>query len=48
VTHRRFSPNLHRVRAVLKGVQKRVRICTRCLRSGKVIKPTRRVKPTAV
>jgi len=39
VTHRRFNPNLQRVRAVLKGVQKRVKVCTRCLRSGKVSKP---------
>ena len=40
VTHRRFHPNLQRVRAVVKGVQRRVRICTRCLRSGKITKPT--------
>lgn len=39
VTHRRFNPNLQRVRAVLKGVQKRVKVCTRCLRSGKITKP---------
>ena len=40
VTHRRFNPNLQRVRAVLEGgVQKKVRVCTRCLRSGKVVKP---------
>lgn len=39
VTHRRFNPNLRRVRAVLGGVQRRVRVCTRCLRSGKVSKP---------
>jgi large subunit ribosomal protein L28 len=39
VTKRRFNPNLRRVRAVVKGVQKRVKVCTRCLRSGKVTKP---------
>jgi large subunit ribosomal protein L28 len=39
VTHRRFNPNLSRVRAVQKGVQRRLRVCTRCLRSGKVNKP---------
>ena len=38
VTHRRFNPNLQRVRAVLKGVQKRVKVCTRCLRSGLISK----------
>jgi large subunit ribosomal protein L28 len=49
VTHRKFSPNLQRVRAVLDGVQRRVRVCTRCLRSGKVVKPTpqRAAKPSA-
>jgi hypothetical protein len=35
------------VRAVLSGVQKKVRACTRCLRSGKVIKPTRRARTAA-
>ena len=46
VTHRRFNPNLQRVRAIVDGVQRRVRICTRCLRSGKVTKPAPH-KPTA-
>jgi large subunit ribosomal protein L28 len=40
VTNRRFNPNLQRLRAVVDGVQKRVKVCTRCLRSGKVQKPT--------
>ena len=40
VTARRFNPNLQRVRAIVDGVQRRIRICTRCLRSGKVVKPT--------
>lgn len=39
VTNRRFIPNLRRVRAVVGGVQRRVKICTRCLRSGRVSKP---------
>lgn len=42
VTHRKFNPNLQEVRAVVNGVQKRVRLCTRCLRSGKVAKPVPR------
>lgn len=46
VTGRRFNPNLQRMRAVLAGVQKRVRVCTRCLRSGKVSKPTPARKAT--
>ncbi len=47
VTHRRFNPNLQRVRAVVGGVQRRVKVCTRCLRSGQVAKPTRRVKASS-
>lgn len=40
VTHRRFNPNLQKVRAELEGgTHKRVRVCTRCLRSGRVAKP---------
>ena len=46
VTGRRFNPNLQRMRAVLAGVQRRVRVCTRCLRSGKVQKPTPARKAT--
>ena len=40
VTSRRFNPNLQRLRTVHGGVQKRLKVCTRCLRSGKVQKPT--------
>ena len=32
------QPNLQRVRAQLEGTVRRVRVCTRCLRSGKVVK----------
>ena len=46
VTNRRFNPNLQTVRAVTNGVQRRVKACTRCLRSGKVTKPTPRPKQT--
>ena len=38
VTARRFEPNLQRVRALVNGGIKRMRVCTRCLRSGKVVK----------
>lgn len=47
VTHRRFNPNLVRVRAVRDGVQRRVRVCTRCLRSGLVTKPAPQPKTAA-
>ena len=38
VSARRFEPNLQTVRAMIGGGTKRIRVCTRCLRSGKVIK----------
>jgi len=37
-TRRRFLPNLHKVRARIENSVRSVRVCTRCLRSGKVIK----------
>ncbi len=48
VTHRRFNPNLQSIRTVDgKGTHRRVRVCTRCLRSGKVTKPARGTKARA-
>jgi large subunit ribosomal protein L28 len=47
VTHRRFRPNLQSVRAVVGSTHKRVRVCTRCLRSGKVVKPIPQKKTAA-
>jgi large subunit ribosomal protein L28 len=38
VTPRRFEPNLQTVRAVVNGGTRRVKVCTRCLRSGRVVK----------
>ncbi len=38
VTPRRFEPNLQNVRAVVNGATKRMRVCTRCIRSQKVVK----------
>ena len=38
VTRRRFLPNIQTVRAVVNGGIKRLRVCTRCIRSGKVTK----------
>jgi large subunit ribosomal protein L28 len=37
VSARRFEPNLQSVRAFVNGGVKRLRVCTRCLRSGKVV-----------
>src|SRR6478735_4205520 len=38
VTARRFEPNLQRVRAMVNGGIQRLRVCTRCIRSNKVVK----------
>ncbi|MGH9311647.1 MAG: 50S ribosomal protein L28 [Vicinamibacterales bacterium] len=38
VTARRFEPNLQRVKALIDGAVRRVRVCTRCLRSNKIVK----------
>ena len=37
-TKRRFDPNLQRVRILVGGTAKRVYVCTRCLKAGKVQK----------
>lgn len=33
---RTWSPNVRRVRAIVNGTPKKIYVCTRCLRSGKV------------
>jgi large subunit ribosomal protein L28 len=38
VSSRRFEPNLQTVKAMINGGVKRIRVCTRCLRSGRVVK----------
>ena len=39
VTSRKWHLNLQSVRAVVGGTSRRVNACSRCLRSGKVVKP---------
>lgn len=38
VTKRRWNLNLQKVHAILAGSKKRIRVCTSCLKSGKVQK----------
>ena len=38
VTKRKFKPNIQNVRAKVGGSMKRVRVCTRCIKSGKISK----------
>jgi len=37
-TKKRTLPNLQRVRAMVDGSHKHLRVCTRCLKAGKVTK----------
>ena len=45
VNRRRFLPNLQRARILIKGAVRRVRVCTSCLKSGRVhpapVRPSR-------
>lgn len=35
-TKRKWRPNIQRVNAIINGSPKRINVCTRCLKSGKV------------
>lgn len=38
VTRRRFEANIQRVKAVVDGGVRRIRVCTRCIRSNRIVK----------
>lgn len=38
ITARRFMPNLQTVRTVINGTHKRMTVCVKCLKAGKVTK----------
>ena len=37
-TRRRWNPNLQKVKVNLNGTIKRIRVCTNCIKSGKIVK----------
>lgn len=39
VSRRTFLPNLQKIRAVVDGRTKAIRVCVKCIRAGKVVKP---------
>jgi large subunit ribosomal protein L28 len=39
---RAFRPNVHRMRVLVGGVIKRLRVCSSCIQAGKVVKPAKR------
>ncbi len=45
-TKRRFDPNLQKVRIVDNGRKLRAYVCTRCLKSNKVVKAAVRRRPS--
>ena len=45
---RRVKPNIQKVRAQIGGTVRRIKVCTRCMKSGRVQKPLKRVIPVAV
>jgi len=47
VTSRTWEPNLRSMKALIDGTVKRIRICARCLRTGKVQRPPSRARVLA-
>lgn len=49
ITSRKFRPNIQKVRAVIDGQVVRVKVSTKAIRNGLVVKPTKRryTKPAA-
>ena len=41
ISKRKFKPNLQRLRAVTNGTVRRIRVCTQCIRSGRVQRPVK-------
>lgn len=47
VTARTWEPNLRTFKALIDGTVRRVRVCSRCLRSGRVQRPPARPRELA-
>lgn len=37
-TRRKWQPNLQKIRAIINGKIKRIKVCAKCIKTGKVIK----------
>jgi large subunit ribosomal protein L28 len=35
---RRWNPNVQRVRAMVEGTPRRVHVCTKCLKAGRIVR----------
>jgi large subunit ribosomal protein L28 len=40
-TNRRFDPNIQRVRALVNGAPRRLNVCTKCIKAGRVVRAVR-------
>jgi len=47
IRRRTFKPNLQKVHAIVDGKARRVRVCTSCLKRGRVVKQMKRERPAA-
>lgn len=45
ISRRRFKPNIQKVRALVDGKIVRMRLSTKAIRMGKLVKPQRRQRP---
>lgn len=43
ISRRRFLPNLKMIRTLIKGETKRIKVCTKCLKAGKVKKSSKAI-----
>ena len=46
-TRTRWLPNIQRMKAVENGTTRRVRVCARCIRAGKITRPVKRTYKAA-
>lgn len=46
-TKTRWLPNVKRMKAVVKGTTRTIRVCSRCIRSGAVVRPVKRTYKAA-
>jgi large subunit ribosomal protein L28 len=44
-TRTTWLPNLQNLKIVLNGVTKKAKVCTACIKSGKITRPAKRNKP---
>lgn len=48
VSRRRFEPNVQKIRVEMDGERRRAKICSRCIKTGRFVKPKKREIPETV